>query len=194
MPDTDSRFFAGASAASTFQSALSLIARITLAQLFFIAALNKITDPQSFATAISKFQVPGFILEEDSQNALVVVSVFLVPWLELVAALFLIAGLYTRAAASVLIALLAVFCGAIYSVIAREIEITDCGCFGDLKGICRDAVGTCNLVQNGVLAALGLIALIVGGGRASADALFDPQGGPDAEADPDDADDEIDFA
>lgn len=191
MTAADSNRLRGASNASKLESALSLLARIALAQLFFIAALNKITDPQSFATAISKFQVPGFILQDDGQNALIAVSVFLVPWLELVAGLFLLAGLWTRAAASLMLLLLAVFSGAIYSVIAREIEVTDCGCFGDLKGICRDAVGSCNLIQNGVLGLMGLIALIVGGGRASADALFDPD--DPAEIGEDDGDD-VEFA
>ncbi len=174
MASNGNRVFEGASNASKFESVLSLLARIALAQLFFIAALNKITDPQSFATAIDKFQIPGFIIDDSGENALIAVSVYLVPWLELVAGLFLLAGLWTRAAATLILVMLAAFCAAIYSVIVREIEITDCGCFGDLKGFCREAVGTCNLVQNGVLAALGLIALTVGGGRASADALFDP--------------------
>ena len=181
----------GASHASKLESVLSLLARIALAQLFFIAALNKITDPQSFATAIDKFQVPGFMLDDNGENALVAVSVFLVPWLELVAGLFLLAGLWTRAAATLILVLLAAFCGAIYSVMVREIEITDCGCFGDLKGFCRDAVGSCNLIQNGVLGSLGLIALIIGGGRASADALFDPDAPPAGSAD--DAED-VEFA
>ncbi len=181
----------GAPNASKVESVLSLLARIALAQLFFIAALNKITDPQSFATAIDKFQVPGFMLDDNGENALVAVSVFLVPWLELVAGLFLLAGLWTRAAATIILVLLGAFCAAIYSVMARQIEITDCGCFGDLKGFCRDAVGACNLIQNAVLGALGLIALIVGGGRASADALFDPD--EPADGDADNADD-VEFA
>lgn len=181
----------GASNASKIESVLSLLSRIALAQLFFIAALNKITDPQSFATAIDKFQVPLFMLDENGENALVAVSVFLVPWLELVAGLFLLAGLWTRAAATLILLMLGAFCAAIYSVMLREIEITDCGCFGDLKGFCREAVGSCNLIQNGVLASMGLIALIVGGGRASADALFDPDEPADSTGD---SGDDVEFA
>jgi uncharacterized membrane protein YphA (DoxX/SURF4 family) len=152
-------------------SAVSLLARIALGQVFVIAAINKGTDLEQFAQAIEKFQVPGFRIQ--SNGPVVSAAAFYLPWLEAVVAMCLIAGLWTRAAAATLVLLLAVFSAAIWSAAIDRGLSLECGCFGKLKGFCRGDAGWCNVIQNGVLAFLGLLALCIGGGRASADALLD---------------------
>ncbi|MEM1071496.1 MAG: MauE/DoxX family redox-associated membrane protein [Planctomycetota bacterium] len=176
------------SEASKPVSTLSLIARILLGLVFVIAATNKLVDPGSLAAAIDKFAIPGLTVEDAPW--LVKASAYFVPWLELAAALALIAGLWTRAAATILTGMLVAFSVAIWSAAIDRGLSFDCGCFGDLKGFCTGDAGWCNVIQNGVLAGFGIIALAAGGGRASADALLCPDRGPDDDA----GDGDIDFA
>ncbi|MEM8757054.1 MAG: MauE/DoxX family redox-associated membrane protein [Planctomycetota bacterium] len=171
--------------ASKLTSTLSLIARILLGQVFILAAVNKLIDPGALARAIDKFDFAFASL--DSSEMLVKAAAYFIPWLELLTAFALIAGLWTRAAAAIFVVLLAGFSFAIYdAAIVRGLTL-DCGCFGDLKGFCDLPADGCNLIQNGVLAGLGLVALVCGGGRASADALLVPDDDLDA-ADEDDVD------
>ncbi|MGP1272405.1 MAG: DoxX family protein [Phycisphaerales bacterium] len=167
-------------------SAVSLVARVLLGQVFVLAALNKLVDPQAFAASIDGFQMTG--LRIGTNDAAVRSMALFLPWMELIAALALICGFWTRAAALAIVAMLAAFSYGLWSAAIDRGLALDCGCFGDLKGFCRGEVGVCNLVQNGVLAGLGVIALVIGGGRASADALFVREPASDPAAD-----DEIDF-
>ena len=155
---------------SRFWSAVSLIARVLLGQVFVIAALNKLVDPQQFAMSIDGFQMTGFRI--GTNDGTVKALAYFLPWLELLTALALIAGFWTRASALLIVGMLTAFSYGLWSAAIDRGLTLDCGCFGDLKGFCRGEVGVCNLVQNGVLAVLGLVALAVGGGRASADALM----------------------
>ena len=161
-----------AASTSKFLSGLSLLLRLAIAQVFFIAAMGKITDPEAFSFAIDKFQIPGFTIQEGSSNTLVVAATFLVPWLEVVVGFLLASGLWTRPAATLYLLLMAGFTAAIYSTMQRGIVLSECGCFGDLQGFCTGPVGECNLIQNGVLGGAALLVLILGGGRASFDALI----------------------
>jgi uncharacterized membrane protein YphA (DoxX/SURF4 family) len=160
----------GAASTSTSASWASLLCRVALGLVMILAATGKIADPQQFAMAIDKFDVPGFRIGENDLP--VAASAFFVPWLELVAGLCLLAGLWTRAASALMVVMLAVFSAAIWSAALDRGLSLDCGCFGKLKGFCRGDAGWCNIIQNGVLASFGLVGLIVGGGRASADALL----------------------
>lgn len=160
----------GAATASSGASWASLVCRVALGVVMILAATGKIADPQQFAMAIDKFDTPGFRI--GTNDLPVAASAFFVPWLELVAGLCLLAGLWTRAASAVIVVLLGVFSVAIWSAAIDRGLSLDCGCFGKLKGFCRGNAGWCNVVQNGVLTVFSLVGLIVGGGRASADALL----------------------
>jgi uncharacterized membrane protein YphA (DoxX/SURF4 family) len=95
--------------------------RLVLAGFFLYAAVPKIIDPAGFAKSIHGYQ----ILPDGGINLL---ALFL-PWVELLAALALLAAPGLRRGALALITLmLAVFTAAIASAVARGIDI-DCGCF-----------------------------------------------------------------
>ena len=145
---------------------LSLIGRLAAGQIFIFAGLNKVVDPQGVADAINGF---GLI----SNDMLITIAAYVLPWTEILAGVLLVMGLFSRAAATVVILLLAAFVGAILNAIDQG-KVLDCGCFGDLKLFCTGKLGNCNVIQNGVLAALALLPLVIGGGRASADALLQP--------------------
>jgi hypothetical protein len=100
---------------------VALGARLVLGLVFVLAALPKIADPPGFAKAIWGYQlVPGVAL-----NALALV----LPWLELLCGLTLLAGLWVRAAALWLGALLLAFALALGLNLVRHRPV-DCGCFG----------------------------------------------------------------
>jgi uncharacterized membrane protein YphA (DoxX/SURF4 family) len=101
--------------------ALQIVSRLALAAIFVYAAIPKIGDPAAFARDIANYRlIPG---EWASPIAVTL------PWVELVAALCLVIGLWTRAAALVCAVLLAVFTAATVAAVLRGLNI-ECGCFG----------------------------------------------------------------
>ena len=94
--------------------------QIALGAIFVVAAIPKITDPPSFAHMIYNYRIlPG---------GLVNISALIMPWLEILAGLALILGVWTRAARNIIAALLLVFIVAIAFNLMRNNAI-DCGCF-----------------------------------------------------------------
>ena len=107
--------------ASTLRSPrLHLVLRLLLGLYFVHASLAKIADPAAFARIVYQWQVLGPIPSN-------VVAVTL-PWVELVAGFLLIAGLWRRDAAVVVAIMLAVFLVAAGLVLARGIDVENCGC------------------------------------------------------------------
>jgi uncharacterized membrane protein YphA (DoxX/SURF4 family) len=99
---------------------LSVRVQIALGLFFVVAALPKLVDPPSFAHMVYNYRlVPG---------ALVNLMALAMPWLELLTGLALILGIWTRASAGLVGALLLVFILAISVNLVRGNAI-DCGCF-----------------------------------------------------------------
>ena len=99
---------------------LTIRVQIALGVFFVAAALPKIVDPPGFAHKIYNYRlVPG---------GLVNLMGLVMPWLELLAGLALILGIWTRTSAALIGALLLVFVAAISINLARGNAI-DCGCF-----------------------------------------------------------------
>jgi len=89
-------------------------------RFFVAAALPKLVDPPSFAHMVYNYRlVPG---------AFVNLMALVMPWLELLAGLALILGIWTRVSTGLVGALLLVFIAAISLNLARGNAI-DCGCF-----------------------------------------------------------------
>lgn len=94
--------------------------QIALGALFVAAALPKIVDPPSFAQMIYGYRlVPGELLN---------FSALFMPWLELIAGIALILGIWRRAATAIIGALLVVFIVAIGINLIRD-HAVNCGCF-----------------------------------------------------------------
>jgi len=99
---------------------LTVRVQIALGVFFVAAALPKVVDPPGFAHMIYNYRlVPG---------PLVNLMGLVMPWLELLAGLALVLGIWTRTAAATIGALLLVFVLAISLNLARGNAI-DCGCF-----------------------------------------------------------------
>ena len=99
---------------------LTIRVQIALGAIFLFAALPKIADPPSFAHMIYNYRlVPGALV-----NAMALVM----PWVEILAGLALILGVWRKEAAIVCGLLILVFLAAIGVNLARG-HAVDCGCF-----------------------------------------------------------------
>jgi putative oxidoreductase len=94
--------------------------QIALGLIFIVASLPKIQDPPSFAHMIYNYRVvPG---------ALINLFALVMPWVELLAGVLLVLGIWTRPARNVVAGLLLVFMTAIAINLIRG-NAVDCGCF-----------------------------------------------------------------
>ena len=108
-------------AASALRSPrLHLVLRVLLGLYFVHASLAKIADPPAFARIVYQWQVLGPIPSN--------LAAVTLPWVELVAGLLLIVGLWKRDAAVVVAIMLAAFLVAAGLVMARGIDVVNCGC------------------------------------------------------------------
>ncbi len=110
---------------TTFLSSLPVhvLSRLILGGLFIYASFHKITEPLAFAKIIHNYQILPL--------ALIYISALVLPWVELLSGLFLVAGIFKRTAAIILVGLLAVFVIAIAFNLARGLNF-DCGCFSNV--------------------------------------------------------------
>ena len=101
---------------------LQLAIRWTIALLFLAAATPKIIAPQDFALVVFRYH----LLPDNLIN----LAALVLPWIELVAGITLLmpAPTWQRAAALILVGLLALFTAAIAINLERGLDI-DCGCF-----------------------------------------------------------------
>jgi uncharacterized membrane protein YphA (DoxX/SURF4 family) len=104
---------------------LHLLARLVLGGFFVYASLDKIWDPAAFAKIVYQWQVVGPVASN-----LVAVTL---PWVELVAGLLLVAGVWRRESALVIALMLVFFLVAAASVMARGIDVENCGCVSVAK-------------------------------------------------------------
>jgi putative oxidoreductase len=99
---------------------LTIRVQLALGAIFVIAAIPKIADPPSFAHMIYNYRlVPASLIN---------VSALVMPWVELLAGLALILGIWKAAARKIIGILLAIFIIAISINLSRDNAI-DCGCF-----------------------------------------------------------------
>jgi uncharacterized membrane protein YphA (DoxX/SURF4 family) len=99
---------------------LHLALRLLLGGYFVYASLDKIASPAAFARIVYQWQVSGPV----ASNLVAV----LLPWVELLAGSLLILGVWKREAALVIALLLCIFLGSATSVLARGIDVENCGC------------------------------------------------------------------
>ncbi len=108
----------------------ALCARMILGAIFIYASIDKILHPAAFAKAVYNYQ----ILPE----ALINLTAIILPWLELVLGLALIAGLLREGSVCIITFLLLVFFGSMVFNLARGLNI-HCGCFSTSTDGINDA-------------------------------------------------------
>ncbi len=126
---------------------IELLARWVVGLAFVLASLHKILQPAVFAQIVYSYQLfPDFSIN--------LIAIF-VPFVELVAGLALVAGIYPRAAAAIVNALLVAFVLIIAFNLMRGHEF-DCGCFPTfITRLYTDSPANM-LIRNAVLLALSL--------------------------------------
>jgi hypothetical protein len=132
-----------------------LVARLSLALVFVVAAVGKLADHAAFRRSLSGFRVPA---------TLVGPAAVALPLAELAVAGLLVPQQTASAAAWAALGLLVVFSIAIARALARD-ERPDCGCLGRAHSA---PVSGGLLVRNGVLAALAGAVAIAGPGETVA--------------------------
>jgi uncharacterized membrane protein YphA (DoxX/SURF4 family) len=98
--------------------------RLVLGGLFVYAGAVKVLDPLDFAQNIRNYQLVG--------QSLSFIAAIVLPWLEILAGLALILGVWTRGAALVVAGLLVFFIVLTAVTMIRGLDV-DCGCFGSLS-------------------------------------------------------------
>ena len=99
---------------------IAIILRIALGVIFTYAGVIKIMDPVAFAGSIAAYKILPYF-----GNYL---AAAILPWLEVVCGLLLVAGYRWRGAAVIILILNATFIFALISTLVRGLDI-DCGCF-----------------------------------------------------------------
>jgi len=99
---------------------LELLLRLGLGGFFVYASLDKIWNPAAFAKIVYQWQVVGPV-----PSNLVAVTL---PWVELLAGLLLVAGVWKRESALIIALMLVFLLVAAGSVMARGIDVENCGC------------------------------------------------------------------
>jgi uncharacterized membrane protein YphA (DoxX/SURF4 family) len=125
---------------------VGLAARLVVGGIFVMYAIDKLAAPADFALNIERYE----LLPLWSVNLMAIV----LPWIELVVGLFLIAGIRLRASAVVAAMLLGVFIVAIGSAMARGLEI-NCGCSAH-----SETVGWGKIVEDAIYLVLALRIII----------------------------------
>ncbi len=101
-----------------------LVFRLVLGGLFVYAGIVKVLEPLDFAQNIRNYRLVG--------QSLAFIAALILPWLEIVAGVFLIAGIWKRGAALVVSGLLVFFIILTAVTMIRGLDV-DCGCFGALS-------------------------------------------------------------
>jgi uncharacterized membrane protein YphA (DoxX/SURF4 family) len=103
-----------------------------LGGVFVYASLDKIAQPAAFARIVYHYRLLGPDLDSGplAANLLAVT----LPWVELVAGLLLIIGLWRREAALATALMLVAFIGAVSWALLHGVDLANCGCFSVAAG------------------------------------------------------------
>ncbi len=99
---------------------VSVAARLSLAITFIYACIHKIAVPYDFALQVATYQILPL--------SLINLQAIILPWLELVTGVLLIAGWLTRPAALITCGMNIMFIVAIAMALAADLQL-QCGCF-----------------------------------------------------------------
>src|SRR5688500_5829020 len=104
---------------------IALAVRVFLGGFYVVAGAGEVGDPGKFAEAVANYRL--------LPHELIHLVAITLPWIEIVAGLFLIAGMWFKASVWLINAMTVMFIAAIASAVARGLSI-ECGCFGTVGG------------------------------------------------------------
>jgi uncharacterized membrane protein YphA (DoxX/SURF4 family) len=130
---------------TTATAVVAVLLRGVLGMVFLVAAAGKLANPEEFARTIANYQLLPV--------ALVNLPAIVLPWLELVVGMLLIAGIRLRVAATVAALLLGIFTLALISALVRGLDI-HCGCFSQTAA---ERIGWGRVLEDVLLLAAALL-------------------------------------
>jgi uncharacterized membrane protein YphA (DoxX/SURF4 family) len=137
---------------------ISFVARLIVGGIYIYASVDKIIHPDAFAKIVNNYHIlPGVLVN---------IFALILPWLELVCGVALIAGTRVLGASIILSGLTAVFIVAVGINVIRGVNI-DCGCFSTSSHSRK--LGLTLLVQDAGLLLLALHIVCRGPGRLAMD-------------------------
>lgn len=124
---------------------VEIVLRLVLGGFYVLAAVGKVVDPGQFAEAVANYR----LVPHDLINLVAI----LLPWIELVAGLFVIFGVWLVASTWLINLMTIIFIAAIGSAVWRGLSI-ECGCFGTVGG---RSVGMTAIAEDALLLLCGLL-------------------------------------
>lgn len=123
---------------------LTFWVRLVLGGIFITASVDKIMNPAAFAGLVHNYQI--------LPDSLIHLAAIILPWLELVLGVLLVAGLFLPGAVFLAQTLLVAFSGALVFNVARGLDV-HCGCFStSMEG---DPATAWYLIRDGVFLLMG---------------------------------------
>lgn len=153
---------------------LAVPVRVYLGIVFIAASWYKIAQPHEFALSIATYDILPL--------GLVNLMAVLLPWIELLCGITLIGGLWTRASALCILAMMIMFIAAILVALARDLHMS-CGCFASAEA--EDEISAATVLRDLAWTAGALYVLLADDGRFGLDGVWrwwrgrsgpDPQG------------------
>jgi len=130
---------------------LGLVARLYIGSVFVFASWHKLVNPETFALDVATYQflplwtVNGFAL--------------VIPWVELIAGLLLIAGHRTHAAAWLVILMMLSFIIALLWALHLGLDMA-CGCFASQAAADEDPISRLTLLRDALWFGLSVYILL----------------------------------
>jgi len=138
-----------------------LLFRLVLGITFIYASLDKIAHPEQFARIIYNYKIlPHFLIN---------VFAVTLPWVELIAGLFLILGIFTESASLLVSFLFIIFIIATSVNLFRGVDL-NCGCFSTDPAGKKE--GATLLVKDFIFLYLGIMVFFFNTNFVSLSALF----------------------
>ena len=114
--------------------------RVFVGSIFILSGFIKLVEPlPNFIAIIDSFEFISHELGKKGAHVL--------PWVELVLGVHLVAGLWLRPVLISLWFMLSGFIGIVVAALVRKLPITDCGCFGEVFSLSLEAL----VVMDGLL-------------------------------------------
>ena len=111
---------------------LALILRLYIGGLFMYAGISKINNIGQFTVAIATYGIVSYSTAE--------IMAIVLPWIELISGIFLVAGIGAPFSAAIIAVLLALFSIAIMINLIRGVPL-HCGCFRGAPASVSDVIG-----------------------------------------------------
>jgi uncharacterized membrane protein YphA (DoxX/SURF4 family) len=159
-------------------SIVLLVLRVLLGGLFVFAAYSKMKPPDpnnpldnpilTYSMSVEAFHVlPPQLIEA---------ATFTIPWVEMLAGVMLVLGLWTRPAALVIAGLVGAFMWVIMGALNSGNVDLDCGCFGGSALLCpKTGLTMCHFYQDSAMLGVAVVLLLLGSGRFGLDGLTKPR-------------------